>query len=270
MPRQLYVNGTAMEHSMGSWYATNVETFLRGAAARRSIEISYPQRHGSTILPLGYESGGGRIRIACTDRDQLTGESGGFPKLVENEDAVKALMLGKLLTIRDVPDTSTDVGRTNAGYVLANPDHTEYNEWFSEQTFIVQFTSPFWRDETESTVSLTTAASNAALEPLRGASAPIPDARFIAQGVAGTLTFLVTDTVTGKWVKWTGTTTTANWIRLDPLAMTAAKLSSEDWTSAGTDVSAGLAVGPGGFDISPEVLITSNITSKIRARRSWF
>lgn len=270
MSRQLYVNGTALEQAKGAWFARDVGTFVRSAAARRSTEISYPRRHGETILPLGYESGGGVLRITCTDRHPITGEPGGFPQLVRNEDTVKTLFLLDNLVFRDVPYITANVGRVNTGLVLASPDSTEITPRLSEHKFAVLFSSPFWRDETAAVATLTTAASNAALAPLRGGSAPIPDPLFIRQGTGAAMTWIVTDTVTGKWVRWTGTLATTEWVRLDPLNMTATKVTSETWTGAGADVSGGLSVSPGGFDVHRNVLVTSNGGGKMSAKRSWF
>lgn len=120
----------------------------------------------------------------------------------------------------------------------------------------------FWRDSVTATVS-SPAQITWTGDPneLAGTTGTITDPVFLLDGsLAAAVT--ITDEATSKSLRWIGNVPTASRLRIDVATLSAFAVptaTGDGWTG-GTEVSGGLSVGPGGFDLNP------NAAGRVR----WF
>jgi hypothetical protein len=278
------VDGVALDDPAGRWLLTS-ETRLRPVPAAQAVTVQIPGRHGALPIPSPtWDVGGITLGLLVTDR-RPDGSEPAAPQdraaqTQGNLDMLRAL-LGVRYRLLELSWTHPD------GTVLIAPGRVLTSiptdlETLTALTLTVGVEIPgvVWQDVDAVTQASAVAGASAitqAWTALAGGTAPIEDAVLLAAGPMSRL--VVTDVESGSWVRWDGALTDQQAVRIDAGAMTATRVAPGDWDGAGTDVSGGLTVGPGGFQLVPGSVTREVATTltrlggdgavSIRARRSW-
>lgn len=262
--RYLTLDGEDLRQEYGAWFVHKY-TFLHSTPARTVNRQESSRRHGSGFSGGKWQTNEtGQVTMSITDVDPATGMRGGYPQLSANEEAVKArfLRVDRPILIAELFDDEAwpKTGRQASCEVTREVDHTPTGLTYSELVFRVDVIDAFWRDVNEQ-------VEVAPFSLLRGGSAPIVDAGILIPGT-GAPAYRVTDNVTGKWIEWSGSVPSGQWVRLDPLNETGWQVTSESF-EGGTEKPGLVRTGAGGFEIHPTVDLTTPTGTKIAARRAF-
>lgn len=230
--------------SAGRW-SLNADTRLRVPPAVVISDVSIPGMHG--VLPAltaPYSPGSVVLGFDVEGTD--------YADMLANYSALSAA-LGAQRRLRVLADGEY---RASVQYVSASDLSLVAEGLFGQVTYTFSIPSGFWQDADPATLSLASGANSPA--ELQGGSAPIVDALFlVASGVT------ITDDVSETWFTWEGSGT----VRVNPARQTA--YSGGGWTG-GSNVSGGLVLGPGQFQLSPGIAFTvAGGSASVRARRAY-
>jgi hypothetical protein len=177
-------------------------------------------------------------------------EGGSYDNLIDNLAALGAAC-GSLRRLRVLAD-----GDYRASVQFISSTELEViTDKFGRAQFSYSLPTGFWQDAASVDVALSSGTNNPTA--LRGGSAPIVDALWLVS--SGTT---VTDDVSDTWFRWSGSGTA----RINTYRQTA--YDGGGW-SGGSNVSGGLVLGPGQFQLSPGGTFTVSGSGTVRARRAY-
>jgi hypothetical protein len=237
------LDGVQLNDPAGRWQL-NADTRLRVPAPAVINDVSIPGMHG--VLPAltsTYSPGSAALSFDLEAPDYQT--------LLDYLAALGAAC-GSLRRLRVLAD-----GDYRASVQFISSTELEVTaDTFARITFTYSIPTGFWQDAGSVDVALSGGSQNPTA--LRGGSAPIVDALWLVS--SGTT---VTDDISDTWFRWGGSGTA----RINTYRQTA--FDGGGW-SGGSNVSGGLVLGPGQFQLSPGGSFTvSGGDGTVRARRAY-
>lgn len=239
------LDGVPLNDSAGRWQL-NDDTRLRQPPPATIADVSIPGMHG--VLPALTSTYGPGSALLSFDVQGRT-----YAQLLDNLAAL-SVAVGSLRRLRVLADGDY---RASVQYVTATEFEVLAGGSLGRISFTYSIPTGFWQDADYVTINLNANDPNAPAA-LRGGSAPIVDALWLVSD--GTT---VTDDTSETWFRWNGPGVG----RINTLRQTA--YSGGDW-SGGSNISGGLVLGPGQFQLSPDIHFTvSGGDGQLRARRAY-
>ncbi|MCY4726693.1 hypothetical protein NYO98_10425 [Nocardioides sp. STR2] len=265
------LDGVALDDPAGRW-AVSDKTLLGPLPAPALSAVTIPGVHGSAPVPPTVRGPGSHtVGLIVTDND-AAGKPGGHQQMRANVAALWAIAapLGRLPDLRYYAAPDAPTWRAAAVRLLAAVEPEMHDPYTAEVVLPFDLPGVFWRESNEQTIAVGQGGIVAELDGTTG-SITDPVLRF-----PGPVTDVrATDTATGKTLRWSGNVPAGSFLRIEPATYTARVTTTSAWTG-GADVSGGLSVGPGGFDLNPNAQqrVALTITgapgaNQIRARRAF-
>lgn len=264
--RRWDVNGVPLDDPAGRW-VVHGDVVLSVPAGRRRATSESAYRHGEQRASLNRSAVGHQaIKMIVTDLDE-DGAEAGWLQLVRNRDHVNALLAPFRPMVLGLTPNATDSPQerrvANVEFRAAGEPET-YGIGHEVLSFAFDIVDSFWRDAEP--VVTTQAGSGV----LRGGSAPITDAKFMVPGAGVGTRVRIRDQVTGAWVTYEGNVPVGQYVRIEPDLETAFVVANPHAWAGGAEHLAGVNVGPGGFELSPEIDWSSTVSDvRVRARRAY-
>lgn len=257
------LGGVALDDPAGRW-TLNSDSRVRMPPPVVVNDVALPGRHG--VLPGLPVAGPGGSVLAF---DLV---ASGYDQLLANHHALLAFC-GPRPGLRTLVDGDY---RALVQYVSATELEVVAGDTNARVAVTFSIPSGFWQDAATTTVDLGGTDGTKTPAALQGGTAPIVDPVFVVEGGGAGTDITITDTLTGTWVRWNGDAPDGQSVRFNPHTATAKLASNSDPWSGDSDtanVQGYLTIGPGQFQLSPDVSFTVTHAGsrpvQVRARRAY-
>lgn len=229
------INGFELPGRFGQWFATEATSWRADGVETIRREFSIPGLHGTQEYgdPVFGEQ---QVKIVARFR---------YPSQANLEASVSSWN-SLVTTPRPVLSRVSGGITTGASARLVSHSHDDYvagpPEFLARTTTLFAVPGTFFREAATNSADIGFNAdlSLAEVASLSGSSAPVVDPVIRITGPCTSV--LITDPQTGTGISWAGTLAAGQFLFLDPTT-TRARISanSTDWTTGGTDTSAGVS-----------------------------